>query len=77
MPANAGACAFHVEIWPLRDWRVAVVVCRACPIAWNTVSVSRPSSVPMPAAADGPRCATWSILCRCRLIARTRATWTS
>jgi hypothetical protein len=27
----------------------------------------------MPAAADGPRCATWSILCLCRLIARTRS----
>ncbi len=37
-PANAGACAFHVLIAPLRDWRVAVVVWRAWPIAWKTVS---------------------------------------
>jgi hypothetical protein len=29
LPAKAGACAFQVEISPLRDWRVAVVVCRA------------------------------------------------
>jgi hypothetical protein len=33
-PAKAGACAFQVEISPLRDCRVAVVVCSACPIAW-------------------------------------------
>jgi hypothetical protein len=77
LPAKAGACAFHVEIWPLRLCRVAVVVCSAWPIAWNTVSVSSPRSVPMPAAADGPRCATWSILCLCRLIVRTRSTWIS
>ena len=29
------------------------------------------------AAADGPRCATWSILCLCRQIAFTRSTWIS
>jgi hypothetical protein len=32
-PAKAGANAFHDEIAPLRDWRVAVVVCSAWPIA--------------------------------------------
>ncbi len=31
----------------------------------------------MPAAADGPRCATWSILWACRLIAFTRSIWIS
>ena len=34
LPAKAGACAFHVEISPLRDWRVAVVVWSACATAW-------------------------------------------
>ncbi len=29
------------------------------------------------AAADGPRWATWSILCLCRQIARTRSIWIS
>ena len=33
-PAKAGADAFHVEISPLRDCRVAVVVWSAWPIAW-------------------------------------------
>ena len=33
-PANAGANAFHEEMSPLRDWRVAVVVCSAWPTAW-------------------------------------------
>ena len=32
---------------------------------------------PIPAAADGPRWATWSILCLCRQIDFTRSTWTS
>ena len=77
LPAKAGAKAFQEEISPFRDCRVAVVVCRACPIAWNTTSVSSPSSVPIPAAAEGPRWATWSILCWCRLIALTRSTWIS
>ena len=58
LPANAGACAFHVEISPLRLCRVAVVVWSACPTAWKITSGDRPSNVPMPAAADGPRCAT-------------------
>ena len=77
LPAKAGACAFHVEISPLRDCRVAVVVCRPWLTAWKITSASRPSMVPMPAAADGPRWATWSILCLCRLIARTRSIWIS
>ena len=34
LPASAGAKAFHDEIWPLRDWRVLVVVRRAWPTAW-------------------------------------------
>ena len=34
LPANAGAKAFQEEISPLRDWRVAVVVCSAWPMAW-------------------------------------------
>ena len=34
-------------------------------------------SVPIPAAADGPRWATWSILCLCRQMALTRLTWIS
>ena len=33
LPAKAGADAFQVEISPLRDCRVAVVVCSAWPIA--------------------------------------------
>ena len=31
----------------------------------------------MPAAAEGPRWATWSILCLCSEIARTRSIWIS
>ena len=43
----------------------------AAPGRWpgRSSPASRPSSVPMPAAADGPRWATWSILCLCRQIA--------
>ena len=33
-PAKAGAYAFQLEISPLRDWRVVVVTCSACWIAW-------------------------------------------
>ena len=33
-PACAGANAFQLEIAPLRDWRVLVVRCSACPTAW-------------------------------------------
>ena len=77
LPANAGAWAFHVEISPLRDWRVAVVVCKPWPMAWKMVSVSRPSRVPMPAEAEGPMWATWSILWPYRLMDFTRSTWIS
>ena len=76
-PAKAGAWAFQVEISPLRDWRVAVVVCRPWPMAWKIVSTGRPSRVPIPAAAEGPRWATWSILWACRQIAFTRSTCSS
>ena len=75
LPAKAGAWAFHVEISPLRDWRVAVVVWSAWPMAWKIVALGRPRRVPMPAAALGPRWATWSILCSCRQMARTRSIW--
>ena len=34
LAAKAGAYAFHDEMSPLRDWRVAVVVCSAWPMAW-------------------------------------------
>ncbi|MDI2036360.1 hypothetical protein PJL15_03496 [Paenarthrobacter nitroguajacolicus] len=77
LPAKAGAWAFQVEISPLRDCRVAVVVCRPWPTDWKIVSTSNPSRVPMPAAAEGPRWATWSILCLCRQMALTRFTWIS
>ena len=53
LAANAGAYAFHDEISPLRDWRVAVVVCRAWPIAWYTTSVGNRRSVPSPGRHRG------------------------
>ena len=34
LPAWAGANAFQLEMAPLRDWRVAVVTCRAWLTAW-------------------------------------------
>lgn len=77
LPAKAGANAFQLEISPLRDCRVDVVVCTACCTAWYTVAVSSRSIAPMPHAVAAPRWATWSMRCACRQMPLTRATWIS